>query len=201
MRLRGLLAAVMVGATVLVTLATNTAPAAAAVPRLEVTRAPFFYDQITFMAALGQDRGASIESFDAQGGAVAWAGFSPDMLSSGGGSSYPASGEVFSITDLARDRFEVGVYWRLTNGTRRGLCVFGNKLTYENKGYCDIKNIAEGSTIEFRVGRCDVDADSCYTLGDWSRWSIWQRYKDDSNTSPYGDCREAGPGTFTKCDD
>ena len=151
MRLRGLLAAVMVGATVLVTLATNTAPAAAAVPRLEVTRAPFFYDQITFMAALGQDRGASIESFDAQGGAVAWAGFSPDMLSSGGGSSYPASGEVFSITDLARDRFEVGVYWRLTNGTRRGLCVFGTSSLTRTRGIATSRTSPRGRRSSFAL--------------------------------------------------
>lgn len=88
--------------------------------------------------------------------------------------------DIFKIRDESRDGYRVGIHWRLEDGSRRGLCYstagvingIGPLPDIHPVMYCN-KDFVEGKRLEFRVGRCDGDVDTCLVLADWRDWSGW----------------------------
>lgn len=97
-----------------------------------------------------------------------WTGSSPNSGSLYAIGGFTQDGDKFRVKDTLSDSRRVAIHWRLTDGTRRGLCIdiFG---VSENT-QCD-KDLPEGKTVEIRIGRCDGSTAVCESLGDYTNWS------------------------------
>ncbi|PTL54865.1 hypothetical protein [Paraconexibacter algicola] len=89
------------------------------------------------------------------------------------------NGDVFYTADWERDSMRAAVHWRLSDGSRRGLCIttkgpawvptvgwVGTRLA------CD-KDLPEGKRVEIRSGRCDGTIHSCKKLSHYQDWTAW----------------------------
>ena len=76
------------------------------------------------------------------------------------------------IRDTRNDGWRVAIHWRLSDGTRRGLCV--NKAgSWADDKQCN-KNLPENRTLELRLGVCDGGSDAaCDSVGEFSRFGPW----------------------------
>jgi hypothetical protein len=85
---------------------------------------------------------------------------------------YHVNNEDFCVRDNKADGRRVGVHWRLTDGSRRGLCVV--KTGNDTEGVC-YKNFPNEKKISFRIGRCDAGEQPCDDPGSgWTNWSDWK---------------------------
>ena len=91
------------------------------------------------------------------------------------------NGDWLNVGDLDADGQRAGAHWR-TNYGRVGMCVnthgvdanypIANRSAGEHG--CKI-DMAEGSYVQFRAGRCNGSAVNCNVLGNWDQnaWSAW----------------------------
>ncbi len=85
---------------------------------------------------------------------------------------YQTYGDVFHVWDTNKDGQSTGVHWKLSDGSRFGIC--RNKLGASGEpGDCD-KNFPEtGVILYMRFGHCDADADTtCHKVADYD-WGSW----------------------------
>jgi hypothetical protein len=89
------------------------------------------------------------------------------------------NGDVLYTADWENDDMRVAVHWRLTDGSRRGLCISTVGPTWiPTQGWvgtrvaCD-KNMIEGKKIEIRSGRCDGTIHNCEVLSNYQDWTAW----------------------------
>lgn len=80
------------------------------------------------------------------------------------------NGDKLWIRDTASDSRRVAVQWKLSDGSRAGMCV--NTLGYPQEASCD-KNFPEALNISIRVGRCDGSTSSCTLASQYTNWTTW----------------------------
>lgn len=80
------------------------------------------------------------------------------------------SGDKLWIEDDSADSRRVAIHWKLSDGSRAGMCV--NTLGYPQEASCD-KNFPEALNISIRVGRCDGSASSCTLASQYTNWTTW----------------------------
>lgn len=91
-----------------------------------------------------------------------------------GRSSYIYDDQKLWVIDYNPDGHRVGMHWRLTDGSRRGICV--NK-TGDDGGFgwaCAYSSLPEGRTIEYRTGRCNGSEVDCGDVANWKNWGVWK---------------------------
>lgn len=89
------------------------------------------------------------------------------------------NGDVLYVADWEADDRRVAVYWKLSDGSREGLCVSLQGPTWvPGQGWvgsrvaCN-KNMIEGKTILIKSGTCDGDVSSCTRPSQYSQWTAW----------------------------
>lgn len=89
------------------------------------------------------------------------------------------NGDVLYTADWEADDRRVAVHWRLTDGSRRGLCISTWGPTWvPTQGWvgtrvaCN-KDMIEGKRIEIRSGTCDGDVSSCTRPEQYGNWTAW----------------------------
>lgn len=90
------------------------------------------------------------------------------------------NGDVLYTADWENDSMRAAVHWRLSDGSRRGLCITTKGPAWvPSVGWvgtrvaCN-KDMPEGKRIEIRSGRCDGTTSSCKKLSQYRDWTAWE---------------------------
>lgn len=90
------------------------------------------------------------------------------------------NGDVLYTADWENDSMRAAVHWRLTDGSRRGLCITTKGPAWvPSVGWvgtrvaCN-KDMPEGKTIQIRSGRCDGTIHSCKQIKHYRDWTAWE---------------------------
>ncbi|HEY5821679.1 MAG TPA: hypothetical protein VIT20_06865 [Propionibacteriaceae bacterium] len=94
-------------------------------------------------------------------------------------SCFSDDGDSIYTADWEADGKRVATQWKLSDGSRTGLCISTKGPSYlPTQGWvgtrmqCD-KNMVEGKKILIRGGTCDGDVSSCTKPSQYGQWTAW----------------------------